>query len=327
MKRRRLKRHSRKNTRKIIIISSIALILCMTIGYAAFSTNINITAKGNILKKGIDITDNIVNSGDGLYVDIYEEGRYVYKGANPNNYITFNNELWRIIAKETDGTYKIVKNESIGSMPYDERNDSSSGPRYNENNTYCCNLYDGEYMGCNAWAANDEIIINSSISGTVTQDASLNTYLNKEYYNSLGINEKNYIVEHNFNVGWANLNNNISQIIETEKNITWTGKIAIINLSDFMRASASECEVFYTSCSSGNQICSTNNFLFHNTSQFLLTMEGNRSSGIITNYSSGGFCLNGNFLNMNIYPVLYLSSYITITSGTGTETDPYQITL
>ena len=31
-----------------------------------------------------------VITGDGLYADAYEEGRYVYKGANPNNYITFN---------------------------------------------------------------------------------------------------------------------------------------------------------------------------------------------------------------------------------------------
>ena len=72
----------------------------MTVGYAAFQTNINITAKGNILEKGITINDLkklTVTSGDGLYKDTYETGRYVYKGANPNNYITFNNELWRII--------------------------------------------------------------------------------------------------------------------------------------------------------------------------------------------------------------------------------------
>ena len=49
----------------------------------------------------------IVESGDGLYEDEYEAGRYVYKGANPNNYIEFDNgEIWRIISKEADGTYK-----------------------------------------------------------------------------------------------------------------------------------------------------------------------------------------------------------------------------
>ncbi len=44
----------------------------------------------------------IVSSGDGLYEDSYESGRLIYRGQNPNNYIEFNGELWRIIAKETD---------------------------------------------------------------------------------------------------------------------------------------------------------------------------------------------------------------------------------
>ena len=46
----------------------------------------------------------VVTSGDGLYEDQYETGRYIYRGSEPNNYIQFNNELWRIVAKETDGT-------------------------------------------------------------------------------------------------------------------------------------------------------------------------------------------------------------------------------
>ena len=54
------------------------------------------------------------DSGDGLYADEYEPGRYVYKGANPNNYITFNNEPWRIISVESDGTLKLIKKGSIG---------------------------------------------------------------------------------------------------------------------------------------------------------------------------------------------------------------------
>ncbi len=41
----------------------------------------------------------LVSSGDGLYEDQYENGRYIYRGQSPNNYVEFNNELWRIIAK------------------------------------------------------------------------------------------------------------------------------------------------------------------------------------------------------------------------------------
>ena len=36
-----------------------------------------------------------------------------------NNYINFNNSLWRIISVENDGTIKIMKNENIGEMAWD----------------------------------------------------------------------------------------------------------------------------------------------------------------------------------------------------------------
>ena len=58
-------------------------------------------------------TVSVADSGDGLYADDTRAGRYVYRGSNPDNYIEFNDELWRIVAKEADGTYKIVRNEVL----------------------------------------------------------------------------------------------------------------------------------------------------------------------------------------------------------------------
>ena len=67
----------------------------------------------------------LVESGDGLYADEYEDGKYTYKGVNPNNYITFNNETWRIISVENDGTIKIMRNESIGNQVWDAENSNA----------------------------------------------------------------------------------------------------------------------------------------------------------------------------------------------------------
>ena len=81
----------------------IGLLCIMSAGYAAFQTNLNLTAKGNITSKKItpnELKNNIVTSGDGLYKDVTEEGRCIYRGSNPDNYIKFNNELWRIIRSE-----------------------------------------------------------------------------------------------------------------------------------------------------------------------------------------------------------------------------------
>ena len=68
----------------------------------------------------------LVESGDGLYEDSYEAGRLIYRGQNPDNYITFNGETWRIIAKETDGTYKIIKNDVLAKRAFDEAHHRST---------------------------------------------------------------------------------------------------------------------------------------------------------------------------------------------------------
>ncbi len=51
----------------------------------------------------------------GLEKDPYE-CRYFFTGADPNNYITFNNETagWRIISAECDGTIKIISRNDVG---------------------------------------------------------------------------------------------------------------------------------------------------------------------------------------------------------------------
>lgn len=63
---------------------------------------------------GTDIP--LVNKGNGLYK--LEDGFYAYRGLHPDNYIYFNNELWRIMSFN-DNFVKIVKNESLGDMAFD----------------------------------------------------------------------------------------------------------------------------------------------------------------------------------------------------------------
>ena len=84
----------------------------------------------------LDNTD-LVTSGDGLYKDEYEDGRYFYKGSNPNNYVTFNNEVsgWRIISIEKDGSIKIMRNNSIGNQTWNSSN-SNNWARPASLNTY-----------------------------------------------------------------------------------------------------------------------------------------------------------------------------------------------
>ena len=228
---------------RIIVLFSISFLFVMTIGYAAFNTNLNLTAKGNIIDYQVDITDDVVTSGDGLYEDEYESGRYVYKGTNPNNYIEFNDELWRIVSKETDGTYKIIRNELLPqnenyiTMAFDEANN-----RLTENNTYCSN----SQYGCGIYAAVSGIFQTPSgnYSGTVIEDSSIKEYLNNTYYNSLTDTAKSQIISHSYNIGAVELldqsgsdADSIAKNIVGEKMYQWNGHVGLVNVSDILRAS------------------------------------------------------------------------------------------
>ena len=201
-----------------------------------------------------------VESGDGLYEDEYESGRYIYRGTNPNNYIEFNNELWRIIAKEADGTYKIIRNDlvtfdelgvtsgfSYSAIPFDINNARST-----ERNTYC----DDPRYGCGVYAAvsGEFLTPSGSKKGTVTEDSTIKKILNdgysdddmtiKSYYSTLSSEAKGQMTSHTFNIGAVEyLDESGAEADSIEKNIAgekmyqWTGNIGLVNVSDMLKAS------------------------------------------------------------------------------------------
>ena len=67
------------------------------------------------------------NNQDMLAYDDYNNLRYI--GADPNNYVSFNGELWRIIGIFSEDTHgvtgekliKIIRNESIGNYSWDNK--------------------------------------------------------------------------------------------------------------------------------------------------------------------------------------------------------------
>ena len=152
-----------------------------------------------------DILDNveIVTSGDGLYEDEYEKGRYIYKGSDPNNYITFNGDKagWRILSLENDKTIKIIKNESVTNMAWDDNRSEN-------------------------WA----------------KPTSLNTYLNGNYYNSIINYYKPMIMSHVWYIGTFYLSNNptMQNQINSEKATKWNGFIGLINASEYIRANSNK---------------------------------------------------------------------------------------
>ena len=281
---RRITRKGRRKRKQIIVISSICLLLCLCVGYAAFGTQLSIRAKGNIIDNTVDITDNVVIEGDGLYEDIYEEGRYVYRGDNPNNYIMFNDELWRIIAKETDGTYKIIKNDTLPARAFDEANHRSTA-----NNTYC----QQPQYGCGVYAAVSGEFSSPSGSqkGTVTEDSSIKIYLNDDYYeNDINETAKGQMISHSFNIGVVERLNqsgasadSIAKNIVGEKMYQWTGHVGLVNVSDILRASTNPLCASATISYNDTDLCNNNYLVNAGVGRSLYYWLINASS-----YQSGG---------------------------------------
>jgi len=246
------------------------------------------TAGGNTLTIE-DLRNTEVTTGDGLYKDEYENGRYVYRGANPNNYITFNNETWRIISVETDGTLKIIRDERLGdTMAWDT-------------------------SSLKNWA------------GLST----LNAYLNTTYYDALSEEAKEKIDTHTWNIGVVDYKvDNMITNIDQEKSNTWTGNVALIGTTDYVKASTNKL------CTSINQYYYNINLSCYNNSEthnwmykpsyawwtisasdyniMLITIDGHLGS-TFSEVSS-----------VSVRPTLYLKSDITL-SGEGTKSNPYTI--
>ena len=223
--------------------SLVFLGLCT--GYAAFSTGVSLSVKGNIVYKTITVSElksNIVTSADGLYEDYTMEGRYIYRGINPNNYIKLGDDIYRIIAIKKDNALKVVRDKNVGGMMLDNMAGVDSR-KSTKSNDYCYNYYGSTYYGCNVWGSKTTMLDKNENNVTAIQnynlpekEATLNTYLNNDWYGELDENVKNVIVSHTFNVGTILNERSISDVIMAEQTYKWRGDIGIINMSDYLKA-------------------------------------------------------------------------------------------
>ncbi len=232
----------------------------------------------------------IVTSGDGLYSDEYEDGRYFYRGGNPNNYITFNNEMagWRIISVENTGIIKIVRANSIGEFAFDT-------------------------AGNNDWL----------------RPASLNTYLNETYYNGIGTEAQKQIVSHNFSIGPSNFPEDLGVEISEENSRVFAGKIAIPILSEYIRTNSNVSKCGNANIFLNNfNICKDTTWMYDSEKWWwtISTYANGNTSGVYAALPNGYFPYSADMIG-RIYPVLYLSSDIKIIGGDGSQNNPYEISL
>ena len=248
---------------------------------------------------------------------------YRYRGASPKNYVTFNNEVWRIIGvfPTDDGTgnienrIKLIRNESIGDK-YWNTTEVASTSSYNN------------------WTG-----------------ATLKTELNETYLNSLTGEAQSMTGNAKYYLGGNSINHDIGyadtplQFYSYERKIqnttsnefyngtnpnSWVGKLGLMYVSDYGYAS-SNCENKKTWDNSSNDItaCNTTNWL-HNIKE---------TEWILPQYARGRYTAHFvgsdgsvNYADVNlgqvaVRPVLYLISSVQITGGNGTSSSPYTLGL
>ena len=252
------------------------------------------------------VTNNSVEYQYAPSVGMMEDvgGNIRYYGADPNNYVTFNNELWRIIGvfnNIDDGTgkketrIKIARSESIGNYAWNSN-------------------------GANEWST-----------------ATLNTYLNGTYLNSLSTESQAMIGNAKWNLGgsftYKGLYANDYYTFErgttvySGRSTEWTGKIALMYPSDYMYAGdLSKCSKDGYNWDTDQTNCRDTSWL-RNTStiQWTLAPLSSISYYVFGMYNSGYVRSN---LVSNSYasrPILYLNSDVTITGGSGTYGNPYTL--
>ena len=310
---------------------------------------------------GMKATEYITNlleyDGEGLKIDNTSDQNIRYYGSNPNNYVSFNNELWRIIGVFGNNV-KLVRSEKLGNLSWD-----SSASNINSSN------------GINQWGES------TYEDGSSYEGADLQVYLNKMYYggtsvicydgfdnkttacptNTIDETSKSLIDNHIWNTGAPNINilydSTTDEFYKAERGnlngkkctsaafcndtvtrtTRWTGYVALPYITDWAYASSeSVCETnMQTKDDSNVYICKNNNWMQKDYTIWYLSPYINAYDGM------GGLAFqifvlyNDNLLvssagagaSLSVFPTIYLKSNILIESGTGTNTDPYILKL
>ena len=260
----------------------------------------------------VDYLATLAQESEELVYDGTVDNNLRYIGTNPNNYIKFNNELWRIIGvmnnvEDRHGNInkyiKIIRNESIG------------------------NYY---------WSGSSENQTNDWTKST------LNTELNGNYYNGLLDSAKKMISNVVWHLGGQSTfaapvntfyNAERGNQVYNGRPTTWTGKIGMIYASDYGYAVgknvrntclATELSIFHTND------CYTNDWLYlSGVQQCTLTLDSSYDNrafqihnlGVVSSYNVHDYTLA-------VRPSLYLSPNIKlIGDGNGSTTKPFEISL
>ena len=290
---------------------------------------------------GMKATEYITNlleyDGEGLKIDNTPDQNIRYYGSNPNNYVSFNNELWRIIGVFGNNV-KLVRSEKLGDLSWDSSESSiNSG------------------WGVNEWSQSDlKNYLNTMYYGG-TSVTCYNAKNKKEVTcptNTLDETSKSLIDYHTWNTGAPNYNelyNSTTQSYDTvefykaergtvngkictsgtycndtvTRKTEWTGYIGLPYVTDWAYASGEDdCNTKIDRSSPYK--CKNNNWMQRSSAWYLSPSAYPDNANYVWDVSGVGFTGLSFAANpRSAFPTIYLKSNILIESGKGTSDNPY----
>ncbi len=257
--------------------------------------------------------DNASLNPEELVYDETNENNLRYIGADPNNYVTFNNELWRII-----GVMRKIPDSSW------------------EDGNVLKIIRDASYSSSISWDTN---------STGNWSTSTLKTELNDRYLQTIQSPFKEMIRNSAWNIGnvaYSGLQSyDAKALYSSERGTTalvqpsmWTGSVGLLYMSDYVFATGGINNTDRYSCLddlwwSSTPDCHSNNWLQFAQNNWTLTLNSYASSYsayYLTNTEDIGE-------NKSVYeyaiatPVLYLDENVKFVSGSGTREDPYILDL
>ena len=260
----------------------------------------------------------------------YDTG-YRYEGKNPNNYVYFNNELWRIIGVFDSSSHgvsntnlvKIIRNDSIGGYVWhkSDTNDWPNSSLYHLLNDYYYTATDGT----------SSTYCYQSFT-TVTGNCNYTKIgLQTDYRNMVQTNTTWYLGGPDSNSNPASTyyaNERDSRKIYSGRSASTPGNVGLMYASDYGYS------VLSSSCARTNNLdsyntndCAGNAWLKKEAYEWTITPHSDYSASVWYVYNAG-YVNSHNASNGDASrPVLYLKSDVTVMGGDGSLDNPYRIRL
>ena len=262
------------------------------------------------------VLENVTNSGTNSNGDTVTAG-YRYEGKKPNNYIWFNNEMWRIIGviptctasgcTTKEDLVKIISAESIGGLKW-----HTSSPNKIWSDQYSL------YQVLNSYYLTKGNATGMSIcTGTAAADCDYRVKGIDTYY-------RNMIKDVYWNTG-AGLQSKTATITYGKEILTQNvgGKIGIMNASDYGYATTT-----HTAALESYGSYASTNWLYGQGYEWTITPYSSNSNFALYVTSSGNVDSSSAYsAGYAVRPSLYLDSSVYVVSGDGTESTPYQIAM